>query len=215
MSTTEKTLLNKGLKFTPTPPIGNPEQLNEDLKEFNRKLRLAEYFDGTEDTDISLVRNKSDFNRNTALDNFISKVEDFPKTKLLNNKKQNLTERESKAMKALKNDDTIIIKEADKGGATVIKNKQHYKEMVHSIITDTEYYEKLDKDPHKDTLHKYNKYFKKYQTHLTRKDLDYLQNFEVKTSQFYGLPKYIKAKQSVTNVDVQILLMLKQMVLLI
>ena len=61
LSTTEKTLLNKGLKFTPTPPIGNPEQLNEDLKEFNRKLRLAEYFDCTEDTDISLVRNKSDF----------------------------------------------------------------------------------------------------------------------------------------------------------
>ena len=59
LSTTDKTLLNKGLKFTPTPPIGNPEQLNEDLKEFNRKL--AEYFDGTEDTDISLVRNKSDF----------------------------------------------------------------------------------------------------------------------------------------------------------
>ena len=73
-------------------------------------------------------------------------------------------------------------------------DKQHYKEMVHSIITDTEYHEKLDKDPHKDILHKYNKYLKKYQTHLTRKELDYLQNFEVKTSQFYGLPKIHKSK---------------------
>ena len=95
-------------------------------------------------TDISLVRNISDFvpppNRNTALDNFISKIEDFPKTNPPNNKKQNLTEHESKAMKALKNDDKIIIKEADKGGATVIMDKQHYKEMVHSIINDTEYY---------------------------------------------------------------------------
>ena len=118
-------------------------------------------------------------------------------------------------MKALKNDDTIIIKETDKGGATVIMDKQHYKEMVHSIINDTEYNEKLDKDPHKETLHKYNKYLKKYQTHLTRKELDYLQNFEVKTSQFYGLPKIKKAKQPVTNVDAQILHMLKQMVLLI
>ena len=72
LNTAEKSLLNKGLKFTLTPPIGNPEQLTEDLKEFNRKMRLVEYFDGTEDTDESLVRNKSNFipppERNNALD---------------------------------------------------------------------------------------------------------------------------------------------------
>ena len=78
-------MLNKGLKFTPTPPIGNSEKLTEDLKEFNRKLRLVEYFDGTQDTDVSLVRNKSSFipppERNESLDKFITRVEDFPKTK--------------------------------------------------------------------------------------------------------------------------------------
>lgn len=44
-----------------TPPVGNTEQTNEDLKEFNKKLRLVEYFDGTDDTDNALVRNKSSF----------------------------------------------------------------------------------------------------------------------------------------------------------
>ena len=57
----EISLLNKGLKFTPTPKLGNTQELHEDSNEFNRKLRLAEFFDGTEDQDISLVRNKSYF----------------------------------------------------------------------------------------------------------------------------------------------------------
>ena len=72
LSDSEVTLLNKGLKFTPTPPIGNAEKLTEDVKEFNRKLRLVEYFDGTEDKDKPLVRNKSNVippsERNEALD---------------------------------------------------------------------------------------------------------------------------------------------------
>ena len=79
------------------------------------------------------------------------------------------------------NDDTIIIKEAEKVGATVIMDKQQYREMVHTIIIDTEYYEKIDKDPHKETLQEYNKYLKIYQSLLTRKEYDYLENFELKT----------------------------------
>ena len=79
LNNAEILLLEKGLKFTPTPTIGNPDQLAEDVKEFNRKLRLIEYFDGTEDTDKSLVRNKSNFippaERNDALDKFIEKIE--------------------------------------------------------------------------------------------------------------------------------------------
>ena len=43
------------------------------------------------------------------------------------------------------NDDTIIIKEADKGGAMVKMDKQHYREMVHTIINDAEYYEKKNR----------------------------------------------------------------------
>ena len=40
LNNAEILLLEKGLKFTPTPTIGNPDQLAEDVKEFNRKLRL-------------------------------------------------------------------------------------------------------------------------------------------------------------------------------
>ena len=57
LNTAEKSWLEKGPKFTPTPSTGNPEQLTEDLKEF--QLRLVEYLNSTEDTDESLIRNKS------------------------------------------------------------------------------------------------------------------------------------------------------------
>ena len=87
----EISLLNKGLKFTPTPKLGNTQELHEDSNEFNRKLKLAEFFDGTEDQDISLVRNKSNFippsKRNDALDEFINTVEKFPKTPIQSNVK--------------------------------------------------------------------------------------------------------------------------------
>ena len=80
----EVSLLTKGLKFTPVPKSGNKQELTEDLNAFNRKLRLAEYFEGMEDEDISLVRNKSNFTppdkRKGALDEFIDTLEKFPKT---------------------------------------------------------------------------------------------------------------------------------------
>ena len=88
LNSAEISLLNKGLKLTPTTTIGNAEKLDEDLKDFNRKRRLVEYFDGTENNDNSLVRNKSSFTpppeRNHSLDKFISTVEKFPKFKRTN-----------------------------------------------------------------------------------------------------------------------------------
>ena len=43
-------------------------------------------------------------------------------------------------------------------------------------------------------MQKYNKLVKKYQDSFTEKELDYLQNFEIRMSQFYGLPKLHKSK---------------------
>ena len=81
---TEISLLTKGLKFTPVPKLGKEQELTEDLNAFNRKSRLAEYFEGMEDEDISLVQNKSNFTPhdklNGALEEYIDTVEKFPKT---------------------------------------------------------------------------------------------------------------------------------------
>ena len=112
------------------------------------------------------------------------------------NIKQNLSKSEYRTIKSLQNDESIIIKEADKGKTTVIMDKERYREMVELVINDKNYDEKLPGDPQRDTGQKYNNFLflKKHQDLLTEKGLDYLQNFGVKSSQFYSLPKIHKSK---------------------
>ena len=118
--------------------------------------------------------------------------------------KPNILKTEPEAIKSLQNDKSIIIKEADKGGATVIMDKEHYKQMVQTIINDSSYNVKLAANHHKETSLKYNKFLNKYQNQFTEKELDYLRTFEIKSSQFYGLPKIHKNERININVNCQI-----------
>lgn len=45
-----------GLKFTPTPEKNNSNELDDDVSNFIRKIRLCEYFEGEENNDVSLVK---------------------------------------------------------------------------------------------------------------------------------------------------------------
>ena len=61
ISNSEKKILEKGLKFTPTPQHSNINEISDDLAEVTRKFRLAEFFHSKDERDDSLVRNKSHF----------------------------------------------------------------------------------------------------------------------------------------------------------
>ena len=128
LNSAEVKLLQKGLKFTPTPSHSNTQELNKDVLEFTRKVRLIEYFDDTEDQDQSLVRNKSHFvppqGREQLLDNFVYSTANIPLTPTEKSKiRKNVSINEQKCISSLANDETIIIKQADKGGVTVIMDK--------------------------------------------------------------------------------------------
>ena len=58
----EKCILRKELNVIPAlqRPNSQEQELKEDLAGFIRKVRLIEYFDGEENNDVSLVRNKGD-----------------------------------------------------------------------------------------------------------------------------------------------------------
>ena len=124
-------LLSKGLKFTPTPKR-NVQELKKDTENFTRKLRLIEFFANEEaNYDGSLVKKKGEFNpprnRNKTLDiviDFLHK-QNFEERKYKNT--SNISANEYKGIFELKNNNDIIIKEADKGGAVVIMNRNHYK----------------------------------------------------------------------------------------
>ena len=51
LSPTEVTLLSKGVTFCPTPPKLDTFQLQNDLDNFHRRLRLKEFFYDSEDSD--------------------------------------------------------------------------------------------------------------------------------------------------------------------
>ena len=74
-------------------------------------------------------------------------------------------------------------------------NKEDYKGMVETILNNETYYSELNTHPEKDLQLKYKKFLKKYKSQMTEKEFDYLQNFEAKTSNFYGLPNVHKCKQ--------------------
>ena len=59
----------------------------------------------------------------------------------------NLLPEEQKAIKDLKADGTIIIAQADKGNATVVMNQTDYDGKVRSLLSDTDTYKKLPRDP--------------------------------------------------------------------
>ena len=88
----------------------------------------------------------------------------------------------------LKNGDSIVIKAADKGGTTVIMGKNFYKDKILELLEDKENYE-LTCNEHDTIMKKIKGLIKEHEHELTKREIDYIQNFTSKTSNFYGLPK--------------------------
>ena len=143
LSTNEIKLLRRGIKFTPTPDI-NKSELKDDIEEFGRKLRLVEYFDNHQnETDPSILRNKSNFvpakTNDKHLEIFLDSCSTYPdRMPRPKHVKTNLSKDEKTALQELINDNNIIIKEADKGGATIIMDKIFYKNKIEELLSDTE-----------------------------------------------------------------------------
>ena len=180
-------------------PRRNTFQLQSDIRKFNRKLRLLEFFASVgenNEEEESLLRNASDFcppaNRNKKLHaviNFLNSLNLSTRKP----EKSNLTKEQWKAVNDLRNNDNIVIKEADKGGCVVIMNKSHYMSMVYGQLNDGVNYQGTEKSWDKTVVVNLTKLVDKYQNSLTEKEVDYLTNFSYRTSNFYGLPKVHKS----------------------
>lgn len=164
LNETEIGLLKHGLKFTPTPKKDNVD-LIADTDEFCRKLRLKEFFQNSADEDESFVRNKKGFrpphNRDKHLEEYItclksSAISNNGETRINNN----LPVSQQHAINNLQRDSTIIIKEADKGGAVVIMDKLHYREMVLNELTNSSFYRKLSTNEDRHTMLRVEKFIK-------------------------------------------------------
>lgn len=209
----EINLLEKGSKFTPSPSP-NTHELKKDLNEFNRKLRLREFFypDDNEDSDdndqsddgdeaFQPLKNKSKFTpprqRDKHLDTFVDFISNYP----LHSEKgkiSNVSKEERNVINSLANDDSIVIKQADKGGAFVIMDKQFYIDKMNVHTEDSSTYKTIPSNNDTKIMNKIKKLTDKYHHNLTDQEIDYLLNFETKTSNLYGLPK-IHKNESIKN----------------
>ena len=132
LTKSEISLLSKGLKFVPTPNRIDKAKLKQELEVFGRKLRLMWHFRNDErifDCNTKF-RPKSTFNpknKDVIIETYLSSLEeklldiDIPKDKF-----NNLSKEERDALHSLKNDNTIVIKGAEKGSAVVVWDREHY-----------------------------------------------------------------------------------------
>ena len=106
LSDPQKSILLKGLKFTPTPSF-DAKTAKQDVDQFARKLRLKEYFHDKDFDDGSLVKNPSNFTPDKGsdlqLDAYIDFLQKAPTgQKVSKPKKHNLHLDEKTAINELK-----------------------------------------------------------------------------------------------------------------
>ena len=144
----------KGFKFVPTRRKVDIGKLVADIKTWERRMRLREYFFDNEneeqDQEYSKQRKSSDWTPNSGrdlwLDLYVETVRDDIIKGLHRNFKMNITENEEKALKELLYDDSIVIRPSDKSSAVVIMNKSDYEDEVYTELEDNGTYKTVKDD---------------------------------------------------------------------
>ena len=164
LSEHEINILSRGLKFVPTPTHVNMTELIADVKSWTRRMGLKEYFwsENTPQLDCNKQYKKPSTwtpsnGRDQVLDCYLSAVgnailEMPPNRKTVHS---NITREERNAIKELKQDNNIVIFEADKGAAVVIQNRgdylnEAYKQLNGKDQNNEQVYRHLPNDPTKD-----------------------------------------------------------------
>ena len=108
--------------------------------------------------------------------------------------RDNLTKSEREALNNLKNRTDIVIKPADKGGALVIMNSKDYLKEGLRQLNDTNYYQKLNKDPTEDHEKLINNTIDDLvsENAINEETASLLRPNKSRTPKFYMLPKLHK-----------------------
>ncbi|XP_041439924.1 uncharacterized protein LOC121400598 [Xenopus laevis] len=151
----ETAVLAKGLTFVPSTRTHDFNMAVDNYK-FTRSLRLREHYgcslkgqaQDTTPPGYKLRNNFDPITHNTSLKTFSRMVNGAIRdTPAQIHNRGNLNKKEREALEQLKNNPSIIIKPADKGGAVVILDYAYYKSEICSQLADGSCYQKLTFDP--------------------------------------------------------------------
>eukprot|EP00745_Piridium_sociabile_P015908 TRINITY_DN23717_c1_g1_i4.p1 TRINITY_DN23717_c1_g1~~TRINITY_DN23717_c1_g1_i4.p1 ORF type:complete len:920 (-),score=175.07 TRINITY_DN23717_c1_g1_i4:31-2790(-) len=209
----QKSVLALGPKFCPTPRSLNQEQLEEDVHEGLRRLRLKELFfypDVEDVVDEAPKFYKKNYyepqqGRDLSLDAYCNTVESQVKSHVPNPKslRDNLSSDQRKALRELQQhvkNRTLRISSADKGGAVVVQNLTDYVREAERQLNNTTYYEPVLTDPTCSVAKESNKILDDLHTQKFIDDNTYkwarLEPNNVRPHLFHHLPKIHKNLQN-------------------
>jgi len=218
-------LLDKGLSFIPTCNSMPLFKFYDAQNRLIRNLKIKDYFSNRSDKDYDY--RKKNFtpasnwtppdhhvgqatldtiqhivtNTETTLNKFKIHQNRFV---IFNNRRCNLTHSEKIALNDISNDDSIIIKPADKGGATVIMNKTSYLNEAYRQLNNTNYYSKLETPLWQNNVESINTTLKELLNdgYINHKQFKFLQaNDSDRQRTFYLLPKIHKPREKWPQTD--------------
>ena len=197
-------LLSKGAKFIPKPPKANKKEIVQAILDFKRRLKIRAIIctDKQDPNPLNkLLRPEStwDTTDETVSKDFAKMFKSLEKKinrmKIVQSKKQNLSQQERKALKSLRKNKNIVIKPADKGTTLVIMNRADYIQEGERQLSNDKFYKKINKPIYPDVRGKYNQIIDNIRSKslLTKKQTDYLEpDFSPRERKFYLLPKIHK-----------------------
>ena len=207
----EISILSKGLNFIPTSKEMKKLQFYKEVDHFKRNLSLKVFFNKENDGKNSqtnepykstilekIVRQQNKKPFEPPHENCILAFSEALKDEIENSRpsyfKSNTTEDELRAINNLANRSDIVIKKADKGGATVVLDAKWYENEAERQLNNTVYYKKVEDDDTK----KHEQIIKSKLNEfvvMNQMDLKLAQQLtpcQSRTPEFYLLPKIHK-----------------------
>ena len=176
----------------------NKAKIKEEIEFYVGKLRLMWHFrNDRREFDVNPFKKKSKFNPKgcAAIEMYLTRLEEEILSLDEKMSYSNLTKGERNALHFLHDDPSIIIKEADKGSAVVVWDREDYLKAANSQLSDKDVYQEVKGDaegPLKSVLRK-----TRNRGDTGDKTLDYFVANNPKLGRFYLLPKIHKRLHNV------------------
>lgn len=202
-------LLQKGLKFVPSPSYleGEETELQADLDHLASKIRgrcnhLA--FTTFSSSNVDQPQKKS-FVKPSAVKPskatkdppVASSCQQIAQIKPQKNNKMNtnMGKNQYEALKQVKQNQNVVIKEADKGSGVVIMEKDYYISAIETMLQDTTTYAIIDDMTCTKLTDIVKKFNKKWESVLTAEEIKAINENPSSMATFYGLPKIHKSTE--------------------